>query len=234
MFKNKTFIISGTSSGIGKFLTKKLLNLEASVIGLSRTNTNIKPNKNYLHYQIDLRELEKSNDLYQNILKNHGVINGIISNAGYGIFKNIENFSISEIQNFIKLNLTSHILLVRAFLPHMKKNKKGSIVFLGSEASLRGNKYSSIYSACKFGLRGFAQSLRKESSNKNLAVTIINPGLVKTNFFKKLNFEPGDGKSETIHPNDIAKIIIDVLSMHSRTIIDEINLSPLKNVIKKK
>ena len=66
----------------------------------------------------------------------------------------------------------------------------------------------------------------------NIHVSLINPGMVRTSFFNNLDFMPGEDKSNAIEPDDIGKIIIDVLSTRSGSVIEEINLSPLKKVIK--
>tara|TARA_Y200000002_G_C22499777_1_gene586630 strand:+ start:32 stop:412 length:381 start_codon:yes stop_codon:yes gene_type:complete len=121
--------------------------------------------------------------------------------------------------------------MTRLLLPRFKKNKCGFLIFIGSEASYEVGKYGSIYSACKFGLRGFVKSVRIETSFKNIKVTQINPGIVKTPFYKNLKISPGKEYDEFIEPNDIANIIIDVLKMRGGTVIDEINLTSQKRVI---
>ena len=63
----------------------------------------------------------------------------------------------------------------------------------------------SLYCTVKFGIRGFAQSIRQESADKNIRVTIINPGMVRTEFFNDLKFRPGDDDKNAIEPSDVAK-----------------------------
>ena len=156
----------------------------------------------------------------------------MVSNAGFGKFGTLETFSTKEINDFIFTNLTSHMILTNKILPHLKKIRKGNIIFIGSESALKGGKNGSLYSAAKFGLRGFSQSIREESCSKNIHVSLINPGMVRTSFFNNLDFMPGEDKSNAIEPDDIGKIIIDILSTRNGSVIEEINLSPLKKVIK--
>ena len=66
----------------------------------------------------------------------------------------------------------------------------------------------------------------------NIRVSLINPGLVRTPFFNGLGFRPGDEKTHAIEAEDVAEVIMTVLSSRSQTILDEINMSPAKNVIK--
>ena len=235
MLINKKYIVTGSSSGIGKSISENLLNKGAIVIGISsETDKNKNRNKNFFHYKIDLSDTFKSYNGIIKIIKDNKNIDGIISNAGNGVFQSLENFSHIQIQNFINLNLTSHIMVTRALLPHLKKNKSGNIIFIGSESALKGKKFGSLYSACKFGLRGFSQSIREETLNNNVKVSIINPGMVKTPFFKELNFIHGKNSDEFIEASDIAKVVLDILKLRDGTVIEEINLSPLKKVFQSK
>ena len=116
--------------------------------------------------------------------------------------------------------------LCRYLLSHFKSNGGCNIIILGSEAALAGKRKGTLYSAAKFGLRGFAQALRDEVGTSGVGVSVINPGLVRTPFFDNLDFEPGDRENNAIAPEDIAKIVLELLGTRSGTIIDEINLSP--------
>ena len=232
MLKNKTYFVTGSSSGIGRAISESLLQNGAKVIGLSRKKGDFEKSKNFFHHEIDLSDLKKNYNEFLKILLNYAKIDGFVSNAGNGVFQSLENFSPSQIDQFIKLNLTSHIILTRALLPHLKNNNNGNIIFIGSESALNGKKYGSLYSSCKFGLRGFSKSLREECANSNIKVTIINPGMVETPFFEKLNFSPGTNVGEFIESSDIGRIIVNILDYGDGTVIDEINLSPLKKVIK--
>jgi NADP-dependent 3-hydroxy acid dehydrogenase YdfG len=113
----------------------------------------------------------------------------------------------------------------------MKKIRRGDLIIIGSEAALSGGRRGAVYSACKFALRGFAQSLRDECSNSGIRVCLINPGMVSTDFFKPLDFAPGTDSSQHLRPEDVAEAVRLVLKAHPGTVFDEINLNPLKQVI---
>ena len=144
----------------------------------------------------------------------------------------VENFSVDQINNFISMNLTSHLIITKGLLPHFKKIKKGDIIFIGSEAGLSGAKNGSLYCSSKFGLRGFAQSLSKDVASNNIRVCIINAGMVRTNFFENLNFLPGDDLENAISVDDISNSVANILTLNRNTVVDEINLSPAKKVVK--
>ncbi|MCK5307276.1 MAG: SDR family oxidoreductase, partial [Zetaproteobacteria bacterium] len=118
-----------------------------------------------------------------------------------------------------------------ALLPGMKQRKSGTLIFMGSETALDGAKRGTVYSASKFGLRGLAQSLRLECATSGVRVGIINPGMVKTEFFDQLDFQPGVDPDNYILPEDVAEAVLLVLEARYGTVFDEINLSPQKKVI---
>ena len=231
--KDKCVLITGSSSGIGYEITSKLLDLGAKVIGIARNHdkSNLE-NKNYTTYNCDVSVHEKLEILMKQILKNHPQINCLISNAGYGNFGPLENFSTLQINNFLSTNLTSHLIITKLLLPHFKRNKMGDIIFIGSESGLLGAKNGSLYCTAKFGLRGFTESLSKDVSKKNIRVSIINPGMVRTDFFENLNFEPGNNEENAISVKDISSTVAYILALSRNTIVDEINLSPSKKSVK--
>ncbi len=231
--KDKCVLVTGSSSGIGYEITSKLLDLGAKVIGIARNHDRSKlQNKNYTTYKCDVSAHQKLEILLKQILKKHPQINCFISNAGYGDFGPLENFSTLQIKNFIATNLTSHMIITKLLLPHFKRIKIGDIIFIGSEAGLLGTKNGSLYCTAKFGLKGFSEALSKDVANKNIRVSIINPGMIRTDFFENLNFEPGNDEQNAINIKDVSSTVAYILDLSRNTIVDEINLSPLKKAIK--
>ena len=231
--KDKCVLVTGSSSGIGYEITLKLLQLGAKVIGIARNHDRYKlENKNYITYKCDVSDHQKLEILLKQILKKHPQINCFISNAGYGNFGPLENFSTLQIDNFIATNLTSHLVLTRVLLPHFKRIKIGDIIFIGSEAGLLGAKNGSLYCTTKFGLRGFSEALSKDVTKKNIRVSIINLGMVRTDFFENLNFEPGNDEENVISIKDVSSTVAYILTLNRNTVVDEINLSPIKRAIK--
>jgi len=231
--KDKCVLVTGSSSGIGYEITLKLLDLGAKVIGIARNHDRSKlDNKNYTTYKCDVSAHQKLEILLKQILKKHPQINCFISNAGYGDFGPLENFSTLQIKSFIATNLTSHMVITKLLLPHFKRIKMGDIIFIGSEAGLLGTQNGSLYCAAKFGLRGFSEALSKDVAKKNIRVSIINPGMVRTDFFENLNFEPGSNEGNAVCIKDISSTVEYILNLSRNTIVNEINLSPSKKAIK--
>ncbi len=229
MLKNRQILVTGSSSGIGLSICTELLKKGAKVLGISRHESkSLKRYKNYVGYSLDLSDTINIVKKFKKILCDHPNIDGLVSNAGYGAFGKLEQFSSEQVINFVNVNLIAHMLISSELIRHFKTNKRGDIIFMGSEAALSGSKSGSLYCATKFGLRGFSQALKAEGANKNVRICLINPGAVRTPFFDELSFQPADSSENAIEPRTVADIIIQVLSTKENTVIDEINLSPIK------
>ncbi len=231
--KGSCIIVSGSSSGIGKSVSESLLKKGATVIGLSRTQRDFIPKSDrYRWYNCDISNLKKLSEVFKKVLVDNPRIDGFVSNAGFGEFKGFESFSTNQIISYLHANLLSHMIMTRALIPIMKKQKKGKIIFIGSESALKGGQQGSLYNVAKFGLRGFSQAIREECAKSKVHISIVNPGMVRTSFFDNLSFSPGDNSNNAIEPGDVAKMILSILEMRQGTVIDEINFSPLTKVIK--
>ena len=229
----RCIIVSGSSSGIGRSISEILLKAGAEVIGLARNHNKFDPeSKNYKPYEVDISDTKNLSQTFSTVLSAYPKVDGFVSNAGFGDFKGLENFSSDKIISYVNTNLVSHMILTKLLIPKMKKYNSGKIIFIGSEAALRGSQKGSLYNTVKFGLRGFSQAIREECSGSKVHVSLINPGMVRTNFFEKLNFSPGDDPSNAIEAYDVAQLILSIFEMRDGTVIDEINLSPLNKVIK--
>lgn len=224
-------LISGASKGIGKAITLKLLENGHSILGIAREFVNFPMDPKFLPIPFDLSDSKKLPQFTKELVAKHKDISTIICNAGKGLFGNLEEFSFSQIEEIMNLNFLSHVFLVKAFLPLFKKKQEGRIIIIGSEAALQGKKKGSIYCASKFALRGFTQALKEECSTSKINITLINPGMVKTEFFDNLNFMPGNNEEEHLLPDDIANLVLFLIQSRSPISFDEINLSPQKKVI---
>lgn len=230
--KNRHIVVTGSSSGIGKATAEKLLDEGATVIGIARQHEKFQPNTDrYKPIKLDMENLDILHEKIKEIFLLYPHLDGIVCNAGTGQFANLENFSPQQIHSYINSNLIAPMILIRTVIPYFKQKNCGDIIIIGSESALKGAQKGSLYCAVKFGLRGFAQAIREETSNRDIRVSLINPGMVRTQFFDKLAFSPGTDTSNAIEPEDIAITVSNTLAMRKGTVIDEINLTPLKRVV---
>jgi len=229
---HRKVLISGASGGIGRALAKRLLGAGWRVLGVGRDFAGFPyRGPNFTAVVRDLGVLDELPAALRELALSHPDVDALICAAGVGRFGSLEEFSYRQIRDLIDLNLTSQICLVRAFLPMLKRRGEGDIVLVGSEAAVTGGRRGAVYSATKFGLRGLAQALRQECSSSAVRVGIVNPGMVRSDFFEGLDFGPGPDADNAIEPDDVAAVVALMLEMRPGTVIDEVNLSPRKKVI---
>ena len=225
---NDYAIITGSTSGIGKAITTSLLSQNYKILGIARNHEKFNPedSANYEKLTCDLSNTKEVQKLCKTLSKTKPTPDLLILSAGSGYFAALEEMSSEKIINNLNLNLLTNIFLVKAVLPGMKKRRSGKIIFIGSEAALKGKKQGSVYCAGKAALRAFSESLREETANSGIAVSIINPGMVDTPFFDQLKFKPKDGDGESLNTEHVVEAIDAILKLPRGAVIDEINLSP--------
>ncbi len=220
-------LITGSSSGIGRATAELLLQRGAAVVGIARDHAKFAPDSDrYEPVTLDLSNLDATATALDDLARVHQDVAAVISNAGAGRFGALEQFSAGQIRHDIDLNLTSHLLLARSFIPVLKRRNGGDLIFIGSAAALRGARKGSVYCAAKFGLRGAAQALADECSRRGVRVTLVNPGFVRTPFFDALDFEPADEPGSALTPEDIAAKLLEILESAGGAAYREINIDP--------
>jgi len=232
----KLVVVTGASSGIGLALVKASLAEGYAVLGIANNFEKTGLDHPDFHCRsINLADLDALPAAMSALLDEIDMpVKALINNAGIGRMGFLEQLSVKDIRLVMDTNLTSQVIVTKAFLPLLKKQGEGDILFMGSEAALKGARQGSIYCASKFAIRGFSQALREECGKSGLRVTLINPGAVRTPFFEKLQFEPGIAAENAIEPEDIANAVSMVLAVRQGTVFDEITLSPRNHVWKKK
>ncbi len=231
----RTVLVTGVSSGIGQAVARRLLVENHAVVGISRNvRESAFENIRFKGYRLDLADLETLPERLSEILEHCPEIDSAVFCAGRGRFGNLEEFSLDQMRNLMDLNFTSQAFIARSLLPGLKRKQESDLIFIGSEAALKGTRKGSIYCASKFALRGFSQALRDECGRSGVRVSLINPGMVKSAFFDDLDFVHGESPQNAIESEDIAEVVCSIFNLRQGTVVDEINLSPLTKVIRVK
>lgn len=230
---SRTILVTGVSSGIGLAVAEQLLKYGHTVLGIARrANQVLAKYPRFVSIVLDVSQLDVLPQKIKELHQAYPALDGVIFCAGKGRFGAIEQFSYAQIDALMTLNFTSQVYLTKALLPDFKRKAQSDLIYIGSEAALKGSRNGALYCASKFALRGFTQALREDCGKSNIRVSLINPGMVKTPFFNELNFEPGDHQSNSITAEDVSEAVIYVLNSPTYIVIDEINLSPLNKVVK--
>ena len=108
----------------------------------------------------------------------------------------------------------------------MRRRRRGQLLFIGSESALQAGRKGAVYSAAKFGLRGFCQALRDDCARDGLRVSLINPGMVRSPFFDELEFAPGEAPENAITVDELADLIWQIVQTSADIVIDEVSLTP--------
>jgi len=183
----RTWFITGVSSGFGRHITDQLLNRGDRVIGTVRDTRKvtdlIKRYPQAFHAEVlDMIDTAAIRDLVERSFAQHGRIDVIISNAGYGLFGAAEELTDEQVEHIVATNLVGPIHLIRAALPHLRAQGGGRVIQIssyGGQVAFPGN---SMYHATKWGIEGFVESVAQEVAPFGIGMTIVEPGGARTEF----------------------------------------------------
>jgi NADP-dependent 3-hydroxy acid dehydrogenase YdfG len=212
----KTALITGASSGIGHATAVALAHHGANLIVTARREERLRQlcdeiksiGAKAVYHVGDAAEESTAQQAITLAIDTFGHLDILINNAGAGNYKNLVDTSVEDYDALMNTNMRSGFLFSRHAVPHMIKQKGGTILFISSVAGLQGAAGESIYSATKFAQSGFAQSLDAELRKHNIKVGTIFPGGVKTEF--ALGYgrtEEGIRNSKMMEPAEVAEAI---------------------------
>jgi len=196
--KNKTWLITGASQGLGLETVKYLISQGNNVIAFSRNPETITKEigdvKNLLALSPDLNSISDISEKINLALKKFNTIDIVLNNAGYGLIGPFEEISDEEINNLFKVNVFYTFNVIKSVLPILRKQKYGHIFNTSSVAGYRSFANVSVYSAVKFALDGFSEGLNDELKHFNISVSSILPGGFRTNFLESTSIKYADSK----------------------------------------
>lgn len=168
-------LVTGASKGIGNAIAKELQNIgEIFVTGRNEQALAACNAKGFC-----VCDLSKDiNDLVKFIEENN--IDVLINNAGEYIYSSLDSMETADIQRLYQTNLIAPAYLISKAIPHMKGQRWGRIINIGSISGVMGEAYASIYSSSKAGLIGLTKALALELAEYEITVNTINPGWVET------------------------------------------------------
>jgi NAD(P)-dependent dehydrogenase (short-subunit alcohol dehydrogenase family) len=185
--QNKTWLITGASSGLGRLMTERLLTRGDRVVATVRRAEALDDLKRQHGDRLMLSVLELTDiagieAVVNGAFAQMGRIDAVVSNAGYGLFGAAEEASDEQVAHQIAVNLTASIKLIRAALPHLRRQGGGRIIQVSSEGGQIAYPGFSLYHATKWGVEGFVESVAKEVKPFGIDFIIVEPGPTETNF----------------------------------------------------
>lgn len=181
----KTVIVTGASKGLGLAISKKLIENNYKVVGISRSVGEFSQLKadypeQAFFYDYDFSNVNGISDLVKILVKDHGRPYGLVNNAAVGHDGVLATMHESDINQLIITNITSPIFLTKYVIRSMLLNQCGRIVNVGSIIGSTGFNGLSVYGASKSALSGFTKSLAREVGKANITVNTLAPGYMET------------------------------------------------------
>jgi NAD(P)-dependent dehydrogenase (short-subunit alcohol dehydrogenase family) len=185
--KQRTWFITGVSSGFGRQLTEQLLERGDLVIGTVRDTKKIidlieRFPQSFHQEVLEMTDPAAIRAVVKRSFAQRGPIDVIISNAGYGLFGAAEELTDEQVEHIAATNLLGPIHLIRAALPHLRAQGRGRVIQIssyGGQVAFPGN---SLYHATKWGVEGFVESVAQEVASFGIGMTIVEPGGARTEF----------------------------------------------------
>ena len=227
----KVAIVTGASRGIGKAISILLAQSGSRVVLAARSEPQLKSVREEISSQngealvipTDLTVDKEMEQLVQQTLKEWGSVDVLINNAGLGKVAPVVKAKVSDWDETFRVNLRAPMFLSKLVLPTMMEKGEGSIINISSVSGKSGEANGAAYSASKFGLMGFTQSLYEEVREYGIRVAAICPGFVDTPLIPQMRRMD---RSKMIRPEDIAQTVLFVLTSPATACPVEIIVRP--------
>ena len=200
----QTVLITGASSGIGYATCLYLAERGYRVIATSRARERLVPLEaeasgkklEVVAVEMDVNDDAAVEEAVPRIIEEHGAIDVLVNNAGYGLWGPAQSLSVDELRAQFETNFFAAVKLSKAVLPGMVRQRHGTIVNVTSVLGRLGTPFNGAYVASKFALEGLSESMRVELWPLGVRVAVVEPGYVRTEFLN--NQEVG----EAVESND--------------------------------
>jgi NAD(P)-dependent dehydrogenase (short-subunit alcohol dehydrogenase family) len=229
--KTKIAVVTGGSKGIGYGVAEALLTNGASVFICARKDGELRDAIESLSAKgavkgttCDVRDEASVKSMLDSCVRELGGVDILVNNAGVGVFgKTVEEISAEEFRQTVETNLFGVFYACHHAIPIMKSRGGGYIINISSLAGQNPHARMAAYNASKFAVNGFTEAMMQEVRHDNIKVSYICPGSVNTDF-------GGDTasaeKAWQLQPEDIAEVVIDLLTFDRRALPSKIEIRP--------
>ncbi|HBX2745769.1 TPA: SDR family NAD(P)-dependent oxidoreductase [Klebsiella pneumoniae] len=196
----KTWMVTGSSRGFGRALCEVILDSGDNVVATARNPADLAPllekfdASRVLAIALDVTDESAAYRAVDHAIDTFGKIDVLVNNAGYGDIGSVEDTPLAAFRQQIETNLFGTIMMTKAVIPHMRERRSGYLVQFSSVGGRIGAPGRAAYSAAKWGVEGFSESLAREMRLIGVHVTIVEPGGFRTDFA---------GTSTTLDPGQL-------------------------------
>ena len=228
----KTAIVTGGTRGIGRAIANTLVTAGATVVITGRNHEDLAGTVSHLNldgtatgYVCDVRDYEQVRSTFEKIATEFGGVDILVNNAGIGIFAPVESMDVEDFRAVLETNVFGVFYCCHEAIPLMKQRGGGYIINISSLAGANAHPKMAAYNASKFGLNGFSEALMQEVRHDGIKVSYIMPGSVNTEFGGD---EPSNEKSWQLQPDDVARVVINLLQYPDRSLPSRVEIRPSK------
>ena len=224
----KRILLSGATGGLGRAIAEELAGRGARLVLSSRRQKELREIARSLpggarRHKVVVADLAKAN-APEKLVSEAGDVDGLIANAALPATGTLESFSKRELARALRVNFEAPILMSRELAPKLAAKGEGQIVLISSLAGKVGTPRASLYTATKFGLRGFAFALREDLHPSGVGVSVVSPGFVReAGMFHDSGTPPPPGLGTTT-PRKVAKAVARAIRRDK----SEITVAPLR------
>ncbi|MFZ3003901.1 MAG: oxidoreductase [Undibacterium umbellatum] len=195
--KQKTWLITGATRGIGAAIAKAALDGGDKVVVTGREISKLQSQfasygDKALALTLDVNDEAQAQAAVKAACAQFGSLDVLVNNAGYGQLGLFEEISTAEIRQQFDTNVYGSMNMARAVLPVMREQRGGHIFNLSSIGGIVGFESASVYCASKFAIEGFSESLALEVARFGIHITIVEPGFFRTDFLDQTSVRYGD------------------------------------------
>lgn len=218
----KVAIVTGGTKGIGRAIASSLVKAGVQVAITARSEHDL-AHGTAAGYVCDVRKYDQVKSTFARIIEDFGGVDILVNNAGIGIFASVESMSVEDFRAVLETNVFGVFHCCHEAIPLMKRRGGGYIINISSLAGANPHANMAAYNASKFGLNGFSEALMQEVRHDGIKVSYIMPGSVNTEFGGD---EPSDAKSWQLQPDDIARVVMDLLEYPDRALPSRVEIRP--------
>ena len=212
MSKGKVWFITGASKGMGLEVTKTVLINGDKVIATSRNLQELLNNlggasENLLPLKVDITDETEVKTAIEKGIEVFGNIDVVLNNAGYYLVGSMEEISDDEFRRTVDVNVFGMANVIRNVMPYLRQQQSGHIINISSNMGYIGYANTGSYNASKFAVIGLSEALAQESRPFGINVTVVAPGMFRTNFMSDTTLTIAAKTIEDYNVNEHVKML---------------------------